>query len=683
MKVKFRNREISWLSFNARVLQEATDPTVPLLERLRFLGIFSANLDEFFRVRVAVLKRLAQVGKPARKMIGDDPNKILSKLQRIVLKQQADFEAIYQGILQELAQEQIYIIDANHLSQEQESFVQQYIRYKLRPILAPLMINQLAKPPELRDHSVYLAVYLATNHSKQWEYALIELPTHAVSRFLLLPPVNNQQTIILLDDIIRYCLPDLFSNFKFDHLEAFTIKVTRDAELNLDTDFSESYIRKISKSLKQRKLGAPVRFVYDSQMPDRLLRHLTKKMRMRKSDSTFIAGGRYHNFKDFTQFPRLGPQHLHYEPWPPLPHRDLQQHHSIFEVLDQQDILLHHPYQSFDYLTDLLQEAAIDPHVTAVQMTLYRVAEPSHVVNVLMNAAQNGKAVTVVMELQARFDEARNVRLAQLLQDEGVRVIDGVPGLKVHAKLLLISRQKRKSPKLYAALGTGNFNETTAGLYSDHCLFTTDVRITAEVKKVFDFLDENFKIGQFRHLLVSPFNMRRQLMRCIDREINNARRGKEAFVFLKVNNLEDRQLINKLYQASQAGVEIRLLVRSVFSLIPGVKGMSERIRAASIVDRFLEHSRLFVFCAAGEGAYYLSSADLMSRNMDNRVEVACPVYDKNIQQELNDYLDIQWQDTVKARVLNKKFDNKYRKNKAKKSIRSQEKLYEYFKVRSG
>jgi polyphosphate kinase len=684
MKARFRNREISWLSFNGRVLQEAADPTVPLLERVRFLGIFSSNLDEFFRVRVAFLKRLVEVGKPAQQVVGDDPQKVLKKIHRIVLQQQADFEAVYRQILQELAQENIYIIDERQLTDEQAAFVKSYVQQKVRPVLIPLMINQLSQFPALKDHAIYLAVCLSSKHdAAKTDYALIELPTNVLSRFLILPKNGDKEYVILLDDVIRHCLPDIFSIFNFDHFAAYTIKLTRDAELDIEDNLAESYLQKIAKSLRQRKFGTPVRFVYDCEMPEHLWRFLIKRMKLHKAESNFIPGGRYHNFKDFMDFPQIGPARLRYLPLIPLSHKEIDQRKSVFNAMDKRDILLHYPYQSFDHLIDLLREAAIDPQVTSIKMTLYRVAKHSQVINALINAAKNGKMVTGVMELQARFDEEHNVQWAQTLQEEGVRVIESVPGLKVHAKLLLITRMVQKKHRLYATIGTGNFNETTAKIYSDHSLFTTDTRITAEVQKVFDFLEKNYRRGMFRHLLVSPFNMRRQLIRCINREIKHAQRGNEAYIILKVNNLADQQLIKKLYEASQAGVEIKLMVRGMFALIPEVEGLSDHIHATCIVDRFLEHSRLMVFGAGGQAVYYLSSADCMGRNFDQRVEVACPIYDQNIQQEIRDFLHMQWQDNVKTRILDEKLDNHYQRFPYNKKLRAQEKLYEYCAARDG
>ncbi|MDZ7361666.1 MAG: polyphosphate kinase 1 [candidate division KSB1 bacterium] len=680
-RTRWRNKELSWLSFNARVLQEAADASVPLLERLKFLGIFSSNLDEFFRVRVAVLKRLTKFGKKAVSIVGDDPKKVLAKIHEVVLSQQAEFNRIYQEILQELEREKIFIINERQLEGEQARFVKDYFRQHVRPTLVPLMIDQLPQFPELKDHAIYLAVCLSSaSEAQKTKYALIELPA-VLPRFLVLPPQGENQYLILLDDVIRFCLDEIFSIFNFDRFSAFTIKLTRDAELDIDQDISESLIRKVHKSVKQRKLGTPVRFIYDRDMPEDLLKFLIRNLQLSKTDGNLMPGARYHNFKDFINFPKIGPPHLRYNSFTPLPHHAINHQKSLFKIIQKRDILLHYPYHTFDYVIDLLREAAIDPHVTAIKITLYRVAKNSNVINALINAAKNGKSVTAVVELQARFDEEVNVHWAQLLQEEGVRVIDGVPGLKVHAKLILIHRKEKHKTIRYACLGTGNFNETTAKIYSDHSFLTCHAGITREVEQVFDFLENKYQRSAFKHLLVSPFNMRQRLTKLIDEEIRNAQKGKEAFIIFKLNNLVDQGIIKKLYKAGQAGVGIKLMVRGMFSLIPGSKEGTENIQAAAIVDKFLEHSRLFVFCGGGKKKYYLSSADLMSRNLDYRVEVACPIYDKTIQHEIDDFLHLQWQDNVKTRVLNKDLDNQYRHANPEKQVRAQEALYEYFKTK--
>ena len=672
-----RNKELSWLAFNSRVLQEASDTSVPLLERLSFLGIFSSNLDEFFRVRVAHLRRLEQLGAGARRLMGEDPSAVLKEIHALVLKQQAQFESAYRSILQELQEHGISIVKENELNPAQEAFIKEFYRQKLRPTLIPLMINHLKEFPQLKDQAIYLASSLYNSGSRRSEYALIEIPTDALSRFVILPKEEDRHYVILLDDVIRYCLRDIFSIFPFDRFEAFTIKLTRDAQLDLDDDLYESYIEKISKGLKQRRSGAPVRFIYDNQMPRRLLKLLQGKMGLDAESSPFIPGGRYHNFKDFMGFPRIGPKKLSAPPLPPLAHKDIDAAATFFKAIKRRDILVHYPYQTFDYLIEFLRQAAIDPKVRSIKMTLYRVAHNSKVVNALINASRNGKRVTVVMELQARFDEAENVYWSERLQEEGVRVINGVPGLKVHAKLILITRVSHRKTILYANIGTGNFNETTARVYTDDSLFTADERITAEVSRVFGFIESNYRRATFKHLMVSPFDTRRRLTKLIDTEIKNAGKGRPAYIILKINNLEDPGLIRKLYEASGAGVEVRLMVRGMFSLVPGVKDVSERIEATAILDRFLEHSRVLAFANGGAEKLYIASGDWMERNVDHRVEVACPIYDPSLKKQIQDLLTILWNDNVKARVLDKNLKNQYRTVAGGTRTRAQESIYAY------
>jgi len=679
MKVKINNKEISWFSFNARVLQEAADPSVPVIERIKFLGIYSSNLDEFFRVRVATLKRIAGLGKKAKKIIGQDPRKILTKVQEIALEQSEKFEHIYQQILAELAKENIFIINEKQLNPEQGEFVKSYFHREVRPKLIPVMLDDVAKFPELKDRSIYLAVILSKrDEPKKNKYALIEIPTDVLPRFLILPDVDNKKYLMLLDDVIRYGLEDIFAIFDFDIGGAYTVKLTRDAELEIAEDMSESYISKVHKSLKQRKGGNPVRFVYDQKMPEALLNFFTKKLHIDEED-TLIPGAQYHNFKDFMHFPRVGSKRLRYEPTAFLSHENIDSKKSLFAAIRERDILLHFPYHSFDYIIDLLREASIDPKVTSIKITLYRVAKNSSVVNALINAARNGKAVTVIVELQARFDEETNIFIADSLQEEGVRVIHGVPGLKVHSKLLLITRSEKGKEMQYSCIGTGNMNEMTARTYSDHFLFTADKRLTKEVRTIFEFFENNYKVSTFKHLIVSPYNMRKKFVRLIRNEIKHAQQKKEAYIFVKINNLADPAIIQELYKASAAGVKIKLIVRGMFSLISGVPEMAENIEAISIVDRYLEHSRIYVFCNADTPLYYISSGDWMTRNFDTRVEVTCPIYNKSLQQEIKTFLDIQWQDNVKARNLDKSLDNLYRNSPTHAKIRSQYKIYDFLK----
>jgi polyphosphate kinase len=675
---KHISKELSWLTFNERVLLEAADPTVPLMERIKFLGIFSSNLDEFFRVRVATLNRLRRLGKKAKKLTGHDPAKVMKQVQKTVLRQHKRFDRIYQQLLKEMAGKNIFLIDEKQLSEEQIGFVEAYFDQEVRPKLVPVMVDQVEKFPELKDQTIYLAVHLSKKGTEQKsKYALIEVPTDVLSRFLILPRSRNKKYIILLDDVIRLGLEKIFSFLPFDTFEAYTIKVTRDAELDIDDDLTQSYIKKVSRSLKMRKGGLPVRFIYDSSMPEPLLAFLTRKLPLTKDD-TIIPGSKYHNFKDFINFPDMRLKRLNYKPVKSLSHNELSHKKSLFKILSKKDVMLHFPYQSFHPVIDLLREAAIDPKVSSIKATLYRVAKNSAVVNALINAVNNGKSVFVVMELQARFDEEANIYWANRLQEEGARVIYGVPGLKVHTKLCLINRRVKSGIRRCAIIGTGNLNEDTAKVYSDHSLFTTDRRLTNEVAKIFEFYADNYKDTTFRHLIVSPFQMRKKILRFIKNEIKNAEEGKEAYIRLKLNNLVDAEIIDWLYRASQAGVKIQLNVRGMFSLVPGVPGMSENIEAIRIVDKYLEHTRIFVFANGGDEKIYISSADIMSRNLDRRVEVTCPIYDKDIQEELRTFLDYQWKDNVKARSHSDGTIHNFLEHSSKKN-RAQVNIYNYLK----
>lgn len=677
--MRYRNKEISWLAFNARVLQEAADRRTPLIERIKFLGIFSSNLDEFFRIRVATLNRLTLLGGKAKKLIGHDPQAVLGQIQESVLALQADFDTAYLDILEELAREHIYIINEHQLNDAQTGFVHNYFREKVRPYLTPIMLDQIETFPRLKDHSIYLAVCLQNSADPdKVKYALIEVPADQVSRFLLLPQTDHKKYIILLDDIIRHSLSDIFSMFNFDQFKAYTIKVTRDAELEFDGDLAESFFRKVAKSLKQRQQGEPVRFVFDHRIPGDLLKFLGKQLNQDKTQSAYVPGSRYHNFKDFIGFPKVGPEHLRYPKVPAVPHKDFENTRSLLKVVQDRDVLLHYPYHSFDYVIDMLREAAIDPKVVSIKITLYRVAKQSRVINALINAAANGKKVTVAMELQARFDEEHNIYWSARLQEEGVRVIHGDPKYKVHCKLMLITRRHKGKKLRYAKIGTGNFNEATASIYTDHSFFTANSAITKEVEKVFDLLDNNYKNTVFRHLMVSPINMRQRITKLINVEIKNARNGKKAAITIKLNNLTDEKMINKLYEASNAGVKVRLMIRGMFSLITGVKGLSENIEAKGIIDKYLEHSRIYVFENDGEPKYFITSADWMPRNLDRRVEVSSPIYDKKLQKEINTYLKIQWADNVKSRWLNKDLDNTYAVTDDGRRIRCQEALFQFF-----
>jgi polyphosphate kinase len=658
-------KEISWLSFNERVLQEAENKDVPLIERFKFLGIYSNNLDEYFRVRVATLKRLSLFGSKSKDILGYSPKATLKKIHDIVLSQNSRFEKTYSSLIGELDKHRIHIINEKELNQEQTEFVKDYFHQEVRTRLMPFLIEKTSEFPNLTDDAIYLAVYLNKIDNNKPRYALLEIPTNVLPRFIELPEANNENYIIFIDDIIRSGLNEIFFIFDFDVISAYTIKLTKDAELEIADDISESYIDKLTKSLQQRKKGTPVRFIYDRTMPTELLKIITKKLNF-GPDDVVIPSNRYHNFKDFMNFPDLGRKKLYNDPLIPIAHKDIPPGKSILSAIKKKDIMLFFPYHPFDHFIDLLREASIDPYVTSIQITLYRLARNSSVINALLNAVRNGKAVTTVVELQARFDEEANMLWGNKLLDEGVKVIYGVPGLKVHSKLCLITRVKNDLTQRYTAVGTGNFNEDT------------DKKITNEVFKAFNFFSVNYKKDNFYHLVLSPFFLRNKLILLIENEIKNARAGKKAFIYLKLNNLTDNEIINYLYEASSAGVKIKLIIRGMCSLIPGIKKVSENIEARGIVDRFLEHSRFFIFCNNGNDQIYISSADIMPRNLDHRIEVTCPIFDKTIKCDIRRVFDIQWDDNVKARVIDENQTNKFVKN-GKTVNRSQIGVYNYVK----
>lgn len=677
-KNKIINREVSWLQFNQRVLQEAADPATPLIERMRFLGIYSNNLDEFYRVRVATVTRMLNMPNKPFNDSYINPQRTLEEINKITRKQQEAFNTIYNEVVEALAAKKIVILNENQLSEAQGKFVENYFDEFVRPSLFPIMLNNL-NSSSLRDHALYLAVILQVHKNPTSEkYALIEVPSKSLSRFVVLPHDCETKYIIFLDDIIRYCLDKVFSVFGFNTYKAYEIKFTRDAELDLDNDVSKSFIELMAESLKQRETGLPVRFVYDKNIPDRLLNQLLLKININKKD-TVSSGGRYHNFKDLMKFPNVGKPELEYKPLLPLEHQALRNQKSILSRIKEQDFLLHYPFQSFRYLIDLLREASLDPQVRAIKMTLYRVANNSNVVNALINAARNGKEVTVFLEVQARFDEVANIHWAGIMQEEGVKVIQSIPGYKVHAKLLLIRRKESNKNIYYAGIGTGNFNETTARIYTDVTLFTANKEIVADVNNVFHLFESIYNTPRFSKLVVAPFHMRNTFIKLINNEIRNAKQGQQASIILKLNNLVDLKIIKKLYEASAAGVPIQLIVRGICLLQAGVAGLSENIESISIVSRFLEHSRIMVFGNNGSPLYFISSADWMERNFDNRIEVATPILDPGIQQELNTILQIQLRDNTKARILNHSKINKYKIGNPNLKLDSQLETYKFYK----
>ena len=670
----FMPRELSWLSFNARVLQEAADASVPVIQRLRYLGIFSNNMDEFFRVRVAEVRRLASLSRAGNRQ---QYRALLEQIQDRVVELQSEFDHVMQDVLRELRKRKIYMINERQLEPNQAAWVEKFFRTQVLPELEPILLSDSQRMPNLNDESIYLAVDLRSG--EETLYALIEVPTHRLERFIQIPRRKGMKgkVFIALDNIIRFCMSQVFRGvISVDSSAAYTIKFSRDAELEIDTGIAASLIEKMETSLKRRQRAEAVRFVYDAAMPEHLLEFLTKHFNVRKYDSV-IPGGRYHNSKDLMSFPNVGPKYLEHPPLPPVPLTRLKGEGSIFSKIRDQDVLLYYPYHSFDHITDLLKTAALDPAVTRIKICLYRVAGKSRVCDALINAVRNGKRVLAVVELQARFDEEANINWAERLADGGVEVLFGVAGLKVHSKLILIERRENGEDRFYSHIGTGNFNEKTARLYTDFSLLTYDQGIGKDVFNVFDFLRYNYKRPAYRHLLVSPHSSRSGLYTLIDQEIANARDGYPASMTLKCNNLADPELSKKLYEASEAGVEVRLIIRGMCSLLPGVKGLSDNISAISIVDRYLEHPRVYSFYNRGNPRYLIGSADLMTRNLDFRVEVLCPIHDPDAQRVLQDILDQQWHDNVKARILDVEQTNRKAKGGKSAKIRSQESIHRY------
>jgi len=696
MKTKntYVNRELSWLKFNARVLQEAADEKVPLLERLRFAGIFSNNLDEFFKVRYATVKRVA-MNESSDKELGVHAKELLEEITKEVIQLQDESLSIINTITEELEKEQIFIVNEKTLLPEHEAFVNTYFYDKVRPALFTIILNDLEKFPQLKDDVAYLAVKMTLKedekasgvqkffsskaYKEKIQYALIELPT-TLNRFIELPQIGDKHYIIMLDDVIRFCLHLIFSIFNYESLSANMIKITRDAELDIDDDLSKSFVEKISSSVEDRRKGAPVRFVYDKTIDKDTLHFLIEKMGIVNTDSV-IPGGRYHNRRDYMSFPSLGRTDLTYAPIHPLPVKGLTSEESLLKKIAEKDYLQFTPYHTFSNIIWFLREAALDPKVKSVKITIYRLAKNSQVVNSLINAVKNGKKVTVQIELQARFDEESNIRYAEQLKAEGVKLIFGVRGLKVHSKICVIEREEGKGIKRYGFISTGNFNESTAKVYTDYTLFTANQDILKEVNKVFNFFETNYNIQKYKHLIVSPHYTKKILKQLIDEEIKNAKAGKEAYINLKMNNITSYKMIDKLYEASRAGVKIQMIVRGICCLVPGIEGMSENIEVISIVDKFLEHPRLFIFGNNGNPKVYISSADWMTRNISFRVEVGCPIYDETIKQELIDTFEISWADNVKARVIDQAQDNHYRPHTLP-AHRSQVALYEYYQQKN-
>jgi polyphosphate kinase len=662
------------------VLQEAADQTVPLIERIRFLSIFSSNLEEFYRVRVATMSRLSNLNEKAKELLGFNPKKVLNEIKNIVVKQERKFEQIFQQtLINDLAQNRIFILNDTQLNVVRGTFVRDHFRDRILSNLVPIMVD-LNKPfPELKDRYLYFFVRLINKGTKTTQkFALIELPPN-LPRFLVLPETNDLKFIILAEDIIKYCLKDIFYVFTYTDIDAYSIQVTRDAELDIDKVVSEKFIEELKASLEKRKRGKPMRLLYDTEMPFDMLSILVSKMKLEAE--SLIPGNRYHKFGDFIRFPNVGPKSLEYPATVPLKVSGLHRAESIFNKLTEKDYLINLPYQSYDYIILFLREAAIDPKVTEINITLYRLAEDSRVINALINAATNGKKVNCLLELKARFDEQANIYWSGRLMEAGVNVNFGLTDYKVHSKICLVKRMEKGRVMYYANLATGNYNEKTARLYCDHSIFTAKKEITRELLKLFTALNKKTVARGFKYLIVSPLETRSKLYNLINREIRIAKSGKPAYLIFKVNSLADEGIVEKLYQASNAGVKISLIVRGICCLVPGIKGFSENITVVSIIDKFLEHARVFIYGNQGKEEMYLSSADLMTRNFEHRVEVGFPVLDKDVKREIRDIIDFQLQDNVKARDITKLNNNKYHKNKLNVKVRAQVQTYNYLKTK--
>jgi len=675
------NRELSWLSFNERVLQESLDSDNPLIERMRFLGIYSNNMDEFFRVRVASVRRLIALNQKKIDGFNGGPAALLKEIRKRVLEQQQLFELSYQKLLKELAENNVTIAQENDLNETERNFVNNFFREKIRPAIFPIMLSTKRSLPQLQDKDIYLAVKMISFDKSKIKYALIAIPK-TTSRFITIPTEktanNTINKLMLVDDIIRLHLSEIFNIFVFDEITAYTFKITRDAELDVDDDISKSFIEKMRDSIEMRKMGETVRFVYDSSMPIDLLRYLMNSLKLEAGEN-IIPGGRYHNFKDFMNFPDFGVKDFVYPEQKPLIHPAFKNSNEpMIKTVLAQDVMVSFPFQTFQHIVDLLREAAIDPKVMSIKINLYRVAQDSQIVNALISAARNGKRVTAVIELKARFDEANNIKWSNFLEENGVSVLFGVPNLKVHSKLFIIRRKNGEKTEQIAHIGTGNFHEKTAKIYTDCSLITANPIITKEVDKIFKILKNNLDRSIFRELLVSPFNTRRKITSMIDNEIENALKGKPSYIYLKLNNLVDSAIIKKLYEASQAGVKITGIVRGICALVPGVKGLSENIEIRSIVGRYLEHSRIIIFANGGKEKYFLSSADWMERNIDKRIEVTTPIFSESIQKDLKFIFEAGLKGNQKARIIDAQQKNKKVKPEDGLPYNSQNEIYRYF-----
>lgn len=681
------HRDISWLSFNERVLQEAADPNVPLMERINFLAIYSSNLDEFFRVRIAGIRNLVRVGKKTKRALEFDPKTVLKTLLKIVNKQQEEFSEIYEkNIIPALKKEDIHQIRRHQLNAEQREFVEQYFQDHLLPFVQPVLLVKKRIRPFLINGALYLAIQLCEkkkgekhDRSKEKRVAIVKIPSDHLPRFIKLPSTKRKDVFIMLDDIVRQSISWIFPGY--DIIDSYSIKLTRDADLYIEDEFTGNLITKIRKNLNKRNVGPASRLVFDREMPKDMLDYLTSTLELENFD--LLPEGRYHNNSDFFKFPKFEAAHLYNIPLPTLTYKPLEKPDDFFTAMKKGDHLVQFPYHSYKSVVRFFDEAADDPAVTHIKITQYRVAKKSKIMEALIRAVKAGKQVFVFIEAKARFDEEANLNWGDRLEKEGVKVSYSFPAVKVHCKIALIVRKEGKKNQLYSYLSTGNFHEDTAKVYSDYGLFTTDIRLTKEVSRLFTFLETvKMPSENFEHLLVGQFNLRKRLIELIQQEIKNAKAGKEAKIILKMNSLQDQKMIRLLYTASNAGVTVQLIIRGICSLVTDRKNFSENIEAIGIVDRFLEHARVFVFHNNGKELMYLSSADWMVRNLNHRIETAFPIYDEALKNEISEALELQWNDNVKARLLDGQLKNEYIKGESDIALRSQHEVYFNLKRRS-
>ena len=675
MSEAYVDRDVSWMYFNRRILQEATKHQIPLLERLSFLGIYSNNLDEFFRVRMATLNRIAECEDKSVRTERERAKALIKQINKLNNKYAKEYEEAIHDVTRQLRAEHIYLLKENELDEEQQQYVRDFFRQKLSGFVSPLWISAVKQLADETDENIYLAVKMHAEGRRLSDYALIELPVAISGRFVRLPDKDGNNYLMYLDDVIRFCLPMIFSGLNYDHFEAYAFKFTKDAEMEIDNDLRNGMLQKISKGVKSRKKGDALRVIYDSAMPKDLHKRVMNMLNLDRLD-TVLAGGRYHNHKDLMSFPDCGRKDLKYPRWEPLVRPELDSGESLLKLIQQGDRFIHVPYHSFDYYIRLLQEAAIHKEVKSIKTTLYRLAKDSKVVRALICAARNGKKVTVVIELLARFDEASNISWSKKMQDAGIHVIFGVENLKVHSKITHIGM---KSGNDIACISTGNFHEGNARVYTDYMLMTAARNVVRDVNSVFTFIEKPYMPVSFKELLVSPNEMKKKFLKLIDAEIKNRQQGKPAYIRVKINHITDQDMVKKLYEASANGVPIDLLVRGNCSLVTGISGVSDTIRICGIIDRYLEHSRIFIFAAGGEEKCFIGSADWMPRNLDNRVEVVTPVYDPAIKADLSRVIDYGLHDNMQGRVVDGKGENKPWTTDDETPYRSQEELYKHYK----